>query len=222
MARATKTASIGADAGDIPLEERSAINPNRRKGKQSAAYSAALKQVVATVHDTAKANIARDKKATGRPTAYTPELAEEICRRHAMGETMVNICDTNAGMPHRMTVLRWAETIPSFASMYARARVSFGEYAAHHVITTAKAATPETAAADRILVDAFKWYAEKAAPRLFNSRIAEGEAHREATTINNVTNNVVISARDIAPEDRERLRSMLLEARAANAKPVNE
>jgi len=111
------------------------------------------------------------------------------------------------------------EDHPDFAALYTRARMGFGEHAAHHVVSTAKTANADNAPAVRILVDAFKWYAEKAAPRLYNSRIAEGDAHRDATTINNVTNNVVISARDIAPEDRDRLRGMLLEARAMGPKP---
>jgi hypothetical protein len=223
MARATKTASTGEAANDIPESERSVINPNRRKGPKHAEYSAALKHVVATVKDSAKQGVARQAKM-GRPVTfpYSDEIAHEICERLCMGETLIDICDSSPDMPTRMVVYYWIETRPDFAALYARARIGFGDHAAHHAVNAAKSATPETAAADRILVDAFKWYAEKAAPRLFNSRIAESDAHREATTINNVTNNVVISGRDIAPEDRERLRSMLIEARAANAKPVSE
>jgi hypothetical protein len=210
-------------ANDIPESERSVLNPNRRKGPKHAEYSAALKHVVATVKDSAKKNVANRAKM-GRPVTfpYGDEIANEICERLCMGETLIDICDSSPDMPSRMVVYYWIETRPDFAALYARARTGFGEHAAHHVVSTAKTANEDNAQAVRILVDAFRWYAEKAAPRLYNSRIAESDAHRDATTINHVTNNVVISARDIAPEDRDRLRGMLLEARAISAKPVSD
>lgn len=212
--------TVGAGEA-IPEAERSLINPTRRKGRKSAEYSMALKQAVTTLKDDARAKGALDvaHRRAGRPSKYTPEIGEAICYRLCNGETLVDICDSDDGFPHRMTVYRWMDDNPEFASMYTRARMGFGEHAAHHVVSTAKTADADNAAAVRILVDAFKWYAEKAAPKLYNSRIAEGDAHRDATTINNVTNNVVISARDIAPEDRERLRGMLIEARAVGSKP---
>ena len=222
MAGKKARAHSGA-AGEIPESERSVINPNRRKGPKHAEYSAALKQVVATVKDSAKQGVARQSKM-GRPVTfpYSDEIAHEICERLCMGETLIDICDSSPDMPTRMVVYYWIETRPDFAALYARARMGFGEHAAHHVVSTAKTANEDNAQAVRILVDAFRWYAEKAAPRLYNSRIAESDAHRDATTINHVTNNVVISARDIAPEDRDRLRGMLLEARAMGSKPVGD
>lgn len=218
---ATKKARLSSGAAeDIPEAERSRVNSTRRKGKKHAEYSAALKHVVATVKDSARQGVARQAKM-GRPVTfpYSEAVAHEICERLCMGETLIDICDNSPDMPTRMVVYYWIETRPDFAALYARARMGFGEHAAHHVVSTAKTANEDNAAAVRILVDAFKWYAEKAAPKLYNSRIAEGDAHRDATTINNVTNNVVISARDIAPEDRERLRGMLIEARAVGSKP---
>ena len=217
---AKKARQTTGAASEIPEADRSTINPARRKGPKHAEYSAALKHVVATVKDSARQGVARQSKM-GRPVTfpYTESVAHEICERLCMGETLIDICDSSPDMPTRMVVYYWVETRPDFAALYARARMGFGEHAAHHVVSTAKTADADNAAAVRILVDAFKWYAEKAAPKLYNSRIAEGDAHRDATTINNVTNNVVISARDIAPEDRERLRGMLIEARAVGSKP---
>lgn len=42
----------------------------------------------------------------GRPTDFTPELAEKICKRLADGESLRNIC-RDEDMPHRTTVHKW-------------------------------------------------------------------------------------------------------------------
>lgn len=51
--------------------------------------------------------IPRDR--VGRPTSYTPELAEEICSRIASGETLIEICE-EADKPAEVTVRKWALT----------------------------------------------------------------------------------------------------------------
>ena len=71
----------------------------------------------------------------GRPPLYTPELAEEICRRIAEGESLRQICSGD-DMPGRETVRTWilndAGADPDkpgsgFSGQYARARVSSAE-----------------------------------------------------------------------------------------------
>ena len=57
----------------------------------------------------------------GRPTAYTPELAAEICERMAAGESLRSICRSE-DMPSEITVRRWAiENREGFSAQYARA-----------------------------------------------------------------------------------------------------
>jgi hypothetical protein len=51
---------------------------------------------------------------------YTPELAHEICRRLAEGETLKVIC-REKGMPSASTVRRWVlDDVEGFADLYAR------------------------------------------------------------------------------------------------------
>lgn len=64
---------------------------------------------------------------TGRPSAYTPERATEICDRYAMGETLIAIC-RDEHMPSEVTVRGWymydRPGVPweGFSALYARAR----------------------------------------------------------------------------------------------------
>lgn len=44
---------------------------------------------------------------TGRPSKFTPKLAQEICDRLSEGEPLAEIC-RDAGMPHPSTVRDWA------------------------------------------------------------------------------------------------------------------
>ena len=63
----------------------------------------------------------KEAKPRGRPSKYTPELAAEICRRIADGETLSAICSDD-GMPPASTVRQWAlDDTQGFAALSARA-----------------------------------------------------------------------------------------------------
>lgn len=57
----------------------------------------------------------------GRPTLKTPEIAQEICTRLSLGQSLMAICEL-AHMPARATVLNWVVSDPEFQTLYARAR----------------------------------------------------------------------------------------------------
>lgn len=57
----------------------------------------------------------------GRPTDYSPELAELILTRLAGGEFLTRICRDH-DMPDETTVRRWKRTREDFARAYAQAR----------------------------------------------------------------------------------------------------
>ena len=56
----------------------------------------------------------------GRPTAYTDELADEICDLIASGQTLQQICDSK-GLD-RTAVVKWQRTHDRFGTNIARAR----------------------------------------------------------------------------------------------------
>lgn len=58
----------------------------------------------------------------GRPTDYTPALADEICAELVTGRTLRDVC-RDAGMPDESTVRLWAQVNrDGFAVRYRRAR----------------------------------------------------------------------------------------------------
>lgn len=57
----------------------------------------------------------------GRPTLYTPELAEAIGERLAKGEPLARIC-ADDDMPGYSTVRRWEEEREDFRAISARTR----------------------------------------------------------------------------------------------------
>ncbi len=65
-------------------------------------------------------------KKTGRPTKYTPTLAESICESMSSGESLTSICSAE-GMPKRTTVVGWQGQHDEFATSYARARIAYAD-----------------------------------------------------------------------------------------------
>lgn len=57
----------------------------------------------------------------GRPSTYTQEAADEICRRLALGEPLAQICRDDH-MPAVRTVSKWKEAHETFCADFARAR----------------------------------------------------------------------------------------------------
>jgi len=62
-----------------------------------------------------------EAKAPGRPSTFTQEIADEICRRLAQGEPLEKICRDDH-MPSSRTVLRWKDASEAFMSDIACAR----------------------------------------------------------------------------------------------------
>jgi hypothetical protein len=63
----------------------------------------------------------------GKPSSYTPEIAEEICNRMIEGESVLKIC-RDAHMPNRVVVYRWIESNAAFRQQYSYAREAQAHY----------------------------------------------------------------------------------------------
>lgn len=70
---------------------------------------------------TSKAPSAPTKRKTGRPSLYTPEIAERICDGLANGIPLTVIC-AEPGMPAERTVHTWAAEKPDLSAAIAGAR----------------------------------------------------------------------------------------------------
>ena len=122
-------------------------------------------------------------KKTGRPTAYTKELAAEICTRISNGEALRQIC-MEEDMPVQSSVYLWLTKHPEFAEMYTRAREDQADTLADEIQAIADQMPMETTDKDgntrfdsayinwmRLRVDARKWVAAKLKPRKYGDRV---------------------------------------------------
>ena len=112
---------------------------------------------------------------TGRPAAYTPEIAAEICERIAAGETLSQVLKDER-MPARSVVGRWlvadGDVWDVFRAAYRRARSELADRLAEEVIEIADSATDvDSASAARVQVGARQWYAAKLKPGVYGDNV---------------------------------------------------
>lgn len=104
---------------------------------------------------------------------YSRELAAEICRRIALGESLKAIC-RDPGMPCHSTVIEWAVfDRDGFANPYAKARERQMEVWADQVIEVAQDREREPNCR-RVEIDALKWITSKLNPRRFGDKLQVG------------------------------------------------
>ena len=119
----------------------------------------------------------------GRPTAYTHEIAEEICERLAEGETLRSICRSDH-MPVEAAVRKWAiDDREGFYAHYTAARNLGLDCMADQILAVAEDGSdddfdPKTGKINqesyqrsRLRVDSMKWYLSKLAPKRYGDRL---------------------------------------------------
>lgn len=119
----------------------------------------------------------------GRPTTYHPQVAGLICRRLVGGMTLDEACAL-PGLPVSQTVFDWIERYPQFADAYRRARMLQAHRRFDQVWEIAQAATPETAYAARVKIEAARWQAAKLAPKRYGPKAEEGDGEGGRPQVN--------------------------------------
>ena len=105
----------------------------------------------------------------GRPSIFSPELADRLCERLADGETLRAIC-RDEGMPDERTVRRWAlDDVEGFSTQYARAS-EIGYQGMADDLTEIADAKDGDPARDRLRVDTRKWLLSKALPKIYGDK----------------------------------------------------
>lgn len=104
------------------------------------------------------------KDVGGRPSKYTDEMATEICRDLAGGESLRAIC-RRSDMPAYSTVALWLVNgkHPKFSDQYTIARKAQGHFHVDTIIDVAmdtlnKEVDPQRA---KVVIDALKWTAAR-------------------------------------------------------------
>lgn len=107
----------------------------------------------------------------GRPSSYTEEIADEICRRITCGETLTAIC-RHDGMPDRVTVYRWSEANDAFRNRLMRAREAAADAFADEALEVSRGAS-DSAEIQRanILSYNLRWAASVMKPRVYGTKV---------------------------------------------------
>ena len=106
----------------------------------------------------------------GRPSDYTPQLADLICELIQEGNSVRQICLMDE-MPDRGTVLRWLDIHEDFATKYARARVEQAELMDEKILRLAEECTEENYQSTRVRMAAYQWRAAKLSPKRYGERV---------------------------------------------------
>lgn len=107
---------------------------------------------------------------TGRPSGFTPEIAEEIINRMLAGMSLRRVVQ-EMGIAQG-TVINWQNAHPQFMSDIARAREAQADVLADQILDIAENCTAETAMADRVAIGALQWLAGKRQPKRYGDAIS--------------------------------------------------
>ena len=128
----------------------------------------------------------------GRPSDYSPEIADIICERIADGVSLREICRTE-DMPSKAAVFRWLAAHADFRDQYARAREAQADALADELLDIADDGdndwmerkgedgqslgwreNGEAIQRSRLRVDTRKWIASKLKPKKYGDKLAVG------------------------------------------------
>lgn len=128
------------------------------------------------------------KRPVGRPSKYSPELAEYICNQIANGMSLRQVC-TDETMPNKSTVMRWLAEDTQFCDQYARAREQQMDLYADEIIEIADSAEPESGAVQkaRLQIDARKWLAAKLYPKKYGDKTEVSASMEVKNTVADLT-----------------------------------
>jgi hypothetical protein len=140
-----------------------------------------------------------DAPRLGRPSTYTHDLGDEICRRLGEGESLRSIC-LDEHMPALSTVMLWIvkNNHADFSERYARAREAQAHVLADEVLAIAddKDADPQRS---RLQLDARKWLTSKILPKQYGDKIETEVYGKDGAPL--VPTLTVIMRRDKPSED---------------------
>ncbi len=148
-------------------------------------------------------------RAVGRPSKFTPQLADYICEEIMSGRDLTEICANDDGMPSRATVYRWTVERPEFATQCARAREACADLELHKMKQLAESCTEENVNSTRVKLNHMQWRVMKIAPRLYGDRTTTQITGDGGGP---VVINTTIDVRQLDSDSRDAFKQALLSA----------
>lgn len=157
--------------------------------------------------------------AVGRPSLYTPEIAERICAELASGKSLRQVCRAD-DMPAESTVRLWDdEDREGFSAHYARARekgylglaedlLEIADDGRNDWMANADPENPgyrlngEHVARSRLRVDTRKWMLAKMLPKVFGEKLTHAGDADNPVVVRQRIERVIV---DPADSDRPRI-----------------
>jgi len=141
-------------------------------------------------------------KKIGRPSDYTPELAEEICQAIASdSKGLRRLCEENEHWPARANIYKWFKKHPEFRDNYMQSKESQIEALVDEVLEIADDTSNDTIIKvdeqgnkravcnsewinrSRLRIDTRKWLAAKLCPRIYGDKAAEIQPENDLISI---------------------------------------
>lgn len=125
----------------------------------------------------------------GRPSIYTEELAQEICKKLSLGASLRKICEEE-GAPDLATVLRWVISRPDFCEQYRKAQEAKGEVLFSELLDMAEAdCDPRDVPHLKLKIDTRKWAISKMFPKKYGDKVET--VHSGEVKLEKITRTVV-------------------------------
>ena len=125
------------------------------------------------------------KRRRGRPSLYSEAIAEEICLRLCMGQSLRRIC-RDKDMPSRETVFTWLACRADFLDRYTRARQIQADIWHDEMIDLADESALDKLEIqkNRLRIETRRWLCAVAKPHVYSQRMTVkqeslGESHED-------------------------------------------
>jgi hypothetical protein len=125
------------------------------------------------MREMSRVNVVAIRKPMGRPSIYTPDVAEKFLARLSGGMSVERIC-RHKDMPSKSHIYRWIGERADFRDNYLRAMAARGMKHGDDVLAVVEKVIAGEIAPDvgRVAIQGLTWAAARMAPKVYGDRVA--------------------------------------------------